>query len=48
MLYYARFMQNSSTKELESLLEQVKMEFRDQPDVYNKFLDIMKAYHEKT
>lgn len=27
-----------------SYLDQVKFQFQDQPDVYNKFLDIMKDF----
>lgn len=27
-----------------SYLDQVKYQFQDQPDVYNKFLDIMKDF----
>jgi hypothetical protein len=31
-----------------SYLDQVKVQFADQPDVYNKFLDIMKDFKSQT
>ena len=31
-----------------SYLDQVKVQFADQPDVYNRFLDIMKDFKSQT
>jgi len=31
-----------------SYLEQVKSQFKDQPEIYNKFLDIMKDFKSQT
>ncbi len=31
-----------------SYLDQVKVQFHEQPDVYNKFLDIMKDFKSQT
>jgi len=33
-----------NVKDALSYLDQVKLQFADQPDVYNKFLDIMKDF----
>lgn len=36
------------TKDALSYLDQVKVQFHEQPDVYNRFLDIMKDFKSQT
>jgi paired amphipathic helix protein Sin3a len=37
-----------ATQDALSYLDQVKVQFHEQPDVYNKFLDIMKDFKSQT
>lgn len=39
-----RNLRHSSPQDALSYLDQVKVQFVDQPDVYNRFLDIMKDF----
>jgi len=37
-----------NVKDALSYLEQVKSQFKDQPEIYNRFLDIMKEFKSQT
>jgi histone deacetylase complex regulatory component SIN3 len=41
---YQVFRNTNRPKDALSYLDQVKVQFADQPDVYNRFLDIMKDF----
>ena len=41
--HYAEF-KPLNVKDALGYLDQVKMQFNDQPDIYNRFLDIMKDF----
>ena len=48
MYRHQSFANGSSHQDALSYLDQVKVQFADQPDVYNKFLDIMKDFKSQT
>lgn len=41
---YPRITANVNLQDALTYLDQVKVQFHDQPDVYNRFLDIMKDF----
>lgn len=48
LVYGASQPNNGANQDALSYLDQVKVQFHEQPDVYNKFLDIMKDFKSQT